>query len=88
MVTNIMFGRRDLQFYVESRCFMILRGTERGRHEHKSAQNKGRTEHQMLVWNVFISPSDHWVTQSALYNVTLLKGINHFRGKFTNVVIK
>lgn len=57
--------------YVESRCFLILRVKERGRHEHKSAQNKGRTEPQMLAWNVFISPSDHWLTQSALDNVTL-----------------
>jgi len=70
---------------VESRCFLILRGKERGRHEHKSAQNKDSTEPQMLAWNVFISPSDYRLTQSALDNVTLLKGIKHFRGKFTNV---
>ena len=71
MVTNIMFGKRDLHLYVESRCFLILRGQERGRHEQKSAQNKGRTEPQMLAWNVFISPSTHRVIQSALDNVTL-----------------
>jgi hypothetical protein len=55
---------------VKSRCFLILRDKERGRHEHKSAQSEGRIELQMLAWNVFISASDHLVTQSALDNVT------------------
>jgi hypothetical protein len=56
---------------VKSKYFLILRDKEKGRHEHKSAQSIGRIEPQMLAWNVFISASDHWVTQSALDNVTL-----------------
>lgn len=56
---------------MKSRCFLILRDKERGRHEHKSAQSKGKIEPQMLAWNVFISASDHWVTQSALDDVTV-----------------
>jgi hypothetical protein len=56
MVANIMFGRTDLKLYVESRSFLILGGEGRGRHEHKSAQNKGSTEPRMLAWNAFILP--------------------------------